>query len=56
MQFLQKIEKQVNLSINKNLSSCYKIEHGFAGALIIRNSKLESFKYRFTSNSPRLYP
>jgi len=41
MQFFTKIEKQLNLSINRTLSSCYKLEHGImAGVPIIRNSKL----------------
>jgi len=40
MQFFAKIEKQLNLSINRTLSSCYKFEHGIAGVPIIRNSKL----------------
>jgi len=40
MQCFTKIEKQLNLSINKTFSSCYKIEHDIAGVPIIRNSKL----------------
>jgi len=40
MQFFTKIEKQLNLSINRTLSSCYKIEPGIAGVPVIRNSKL----------------
>ena len=55
MSFFTNLEKQLNLSINRTFSRCYKIERDIAGVPIIRNSKL-SFKYRFTSNSRRLGP
>jgi len=48
MQLFTKIEKQLNLSINKTLSSCYRTEHGIAGVPVIRNSKLW-----LKPNSPR---
>ena len=35
LQIEKQIEKQLNLAINKTLSSCYKIEHGIVAVPII---------------------
>ena len=44
MQFFTKIEKRLNLSINRALSGCYKIEHSIAGVQINKNSNSQNFK------------
>ena len=39
VKFFTKTEKQLDLQVNKTLSSCQNLEHGIAGFSVIRKSK-----------------